>query len=195
MDASANIAASATPTAPAAPAAPAAPRGVPAALRALVTFAIWLAIGLGVGLLAAVTLPSVFGYQSLTVVSGSMEPTLHVGSVVIDEVISPLDARPGDIVTFKDPLRPRQLTHRLQRMRVDGDTAYMTTLGDANDAPEHWTVRTDGHIGRVVAHLPKLGYARAALSTRYARLGVLGAVLALGAFVLVDMWRPRRPEE
>jgi signal peptidase I len=186
MDASTNIAA---------PAAPAAPRGLPAALRSVVIFAIWLAIGLGVGLLAAVTLPSVFGYQSLTVVSGSMEPTLHVGSVVIDEVISPLDARPGDIVTFKDPLRPRQLTHRLQRMRVDGDTAYMTTLGDANDVPEHWTVKTDGHIGRVVAHLPKLGYARAALSTRYARLGVLGAVLALGAFVLVDMWRPRRPEE
>ena len=186
MDANANIAA---------PAAPAATRGVPAALRALVTFAIWLAVGLGVGLLAAVTLPSVFGYQSLTVVSGSMEPTLHVGSVVIDEVISPLDARPGDIVTFKDPLRPRQLTHRLQRMRVDGDTAYMVTLGDANDAPEHWTVKTDGHIGRVVAHVRKLGYARAALSTRYARLGVLGAVLALGAFVLVDMWRPRRPEE
>jgi signal peptidase I len=186
MDASTNIAA---------PAAPAAPRGLPAALRSVVIFAIWLAIGLGVGLLAAVTLPSVFGYQSLTVVSGSMEPTLQVGSVVIDEVIAPLDARPGDIVTFKDPLRPRQLTHRLQRMRVDGDTAYMTTLGDANDAPEHWTVRTDGNIGRVVAHLPKLGYARAALSSRYARLGVLGAVLALGAFLVVDMWRPRRREE
>jgi hypothetical protein len=71
----------------------------------------------------------------------------------------------------------------------------MTTLGDANDAPEHWTVRTDGNIGRVVAHLPKLGYARAALSSRYARLGVLGTVLALGAFLVVDMWRPRRREE
>jgi signal peptidase I len=185
-------------TAPAAAPAPAAParrRSIPHPVRALYTFVLWTALGLGIGLIGIVTVPSLFGYQSLTVVSGSMEPTLGVGSVVIDEVISPLDARPGDIVTFQDPLRPRQLTHRLQRMRVDGDTAYMTTLGDANDVPEHWTVRTDGHIGRVVAHLPKLGYARAALSTRYARLGVLGAVLALGAFVLVDMWRPRRPEE
>jgi signal peptidase len=153
------------------------------------------AVGLTIGLIALVTLPSLFGYQSLTVVSGSMEPTLGVGSVVIDEVISPLDARPGDIVTFQDPLHPRQLTHRLQRMRVDGDTAYMVTLGDANDAPERWTVKTDGKIGRVVAHLPKLGYARAALGTRYARLGVMGAVLALGAFLLVDLWRPRRRSE
>jgi signal peptidase I len=168
-------------------------RTPPRAARVCLTFALWTSLGLVIGLMAIVALPGVVGLKSLTVVSGSMEPTLGVGSVVIDEVISPLDARPGDIVTFQDPLRPRQLTHRLQRMRIDGDTAYMTTLGDANDAPEHWTVRTDGQIGRVVAHLPKLGYARAALGTRYARLGVLGAVLALGAFVLVDLWRPRRP--
>lgn len=165
------------------------------AARACLTFALWMALGLAVGLIAIVTLPGVFGYRSLTVVSGSMEPTLGVGSVVLDEVISPLDARPGDIVTFQDPLRPRQLTHRLQKMRVEGDTAYMVTLGDANDAPERWTVQTDGRIGRVVAHLPKLGYARAALGTRYARLGVLGAVMALGTFVLMDLWRPRRRTE
>jgi signal peptidase I len=165
------------------------------AARACLTFALWMVLGLAIGLIAIVTLPGLVGYRSLTVVSGSMEPTLGVGSVVIDEVISPLDARPGDIVTFQDPLRPRQLTHRLQKMRVEGDTAYMVTLGDANDAPERWTVQTDGRIGRVVAHLPKLGYARAALGTRYARLGVLGAVMALGAFVLMDLWRPRRRSE
>jgi signal peptidase len=163
--------------------------------RLALTFLVWAALGLGVGLLAIVTLPSVFGLKSLTVVSGSMEPTIETGAVVIDEVISPLDAHPGDIVTFQDPLRPRQLTHRLQKMRVEGDTAYMVTLGDANDAPERWTVRTDGEIGRVVANLPKLGYARTALGTRYARLAVLGAVMALGAFLLVDMWRPRRRED
>ena len=86
------------------------------------TFALWAAVGAAIGLIAIVTLPGVFGYQALTVVSGSMEPTLATGSVVIDEVISPAEARPGDIVTFQDPLRPRQLTHRLQKVRVEGDT-------------------------------------------------------------------------
>jgi signal peptidase len=173
-------------------AAPARPRGLRILLRAFATFALWTAIAFGLSMLAVVTVPNLFGYRSLTVVSGSMEPTLGTGSVVIDEVISPLDARPGDVVTFQDPLRPRQLTHRLRRMRVEGDTAYMVTRGDANDAPEHWTVQTDGSIGRVVAHLPKLGYVRAALGTRYARLALLAAVLAFGVFFLVDMWRPRR---
>ena len=163
--------------------------------RACLTCALWVVLGFGVGLLAIVTLPSVLGYQSLTVVSGSMVPTLGVGSIVIDKVISPADARPGDIVTFKDPLRPRQLTHRLQKVRAQGDTYYMVTQGDANDVPERWTVPRDGHIGKVVAHLPKLGYVRAALSSRYARLGALGAVLLLGALMLVDVWRPRRPAQ
>ncbi len=172
--------------------APAWTRTARRAAHLALTFLLWAALGLGVGLIGIVTLPSVFGLKSLTVISGSMEPTLETGSVVIDEVISPLDARPGDIVTFQDPLRPRQLTHRLQKMRVEGDTAYMVTLGDANDAPERWTVETNGQIGRVVAHLPKLGYARAALGTRYARLAVLGAVMALGLFLLADMWRPKK---
>ena len=163
--------------------------------RASLTFSLWVVLGFGIGLVAIVTLPSVFGYKSLTVVSGSMEPTLGVGSVVIDEVISPLEARPGDIVTFKDPLRPRQLTHRLQKVRAEGDTVYMVTLGDANDVPERWTVQRDGQIGRVVAHLPKLGYVRSWLSSRYARLAALGAVLLLGALLLVDLWRPTKPEQ
>ena len=163
--------------------------------RACLTFTLWVVLGFGLGMAAIVTLPSVFGYQSLTVVSGSMVPTLGVGSVVIDEGIAPADARPGDIVTFKDPLHPRQLTHRLQKVRVEGDTFYMTSLGDANDAPEHWSVPRNGEIGRVVAHLPKLGYARQWLGSGYARLSAMGLVLLLGALMLVDLWRPRRSEQ
>src|SRR4051794_7646584 len=125
-------------------AAPAWPRTARRVANTGITFLLWAALGLAIGLLAIVTLPGVLGYQSLTVVSGSMEPTLGVGSVVLDEVISPAEARPGDIVTFQDPLRPRQLTHRLQKVRVEGDTYYMVTLGDANDAPERWTVPADG---------------------------------------------------
>jgi signal peptidase len=173
-------------------AAPAWPRAARRVAQACFTFAIWAVVGVAIGLIAIVTLPGVFGYQALTVVSGSMEPTLATGSVVIDKVISPAEARPGDVVTFQDPLRPRQLTHRLQRVRVEGDTFFMVTLGDANDAPERWNVPRDGEIGRVVAHVPKLGHARAALSTRYARLGALGVVLLLGGLLLVDLWRPRK---
>lgn len=177
---------------PVAVAVPAWPNSIRRVTHTFAIFSLWVAVGLGIGVAALMALPGAFGYQALTVVSGSMEPTLQTGSVVIDEVISPLDAQPGDIVTFADPAHPRQLTHRLKRMRVEGGTAYMVTLGDANDAPERWTVPVDGQIGRVRFHVPEVGYVRAAVSGHEARLGLVGAVMLLGALLLVDMWRPRR---
>ena len=149
----------------------------------------------GSGLVAIVTLPSVFGYQSLTVVSGSMVPTLGVGSVVIDEVIAPADARPGDIVTFKDPLHPRQLTHRLQKVRVEGDTVL-------HDHPGRRERRARALVRAAQRpHRPRGGALAEARDTRApgsARATPASArsalVLLLGALMLVDIWRPRRSE-
>ena len=38
--------------------------------------------------------------------SGSMQPAIHTGDVVVDESIAPAEARVGDVVTFKDPTPP-----------------------------------------------------------------------------------------
>jgi signal peptidase I len=142
-----------------------------------------------------IALPTVTGHRSLTVLTGSMEPTLGVGSIVVDEVIRPTDARVGDIVTFSDPNnRSRLITHRLQSIRVRGATAYMVTRGDANDAPERWSVRTDGEIGRVLLQIPELGHVRALIGSRAGYLLLMIVLLVLGAWVLVDVWRPARQE-
>jgi signal peptidase len=159
--------------------------------RAVLTFTLWLVAGFALCLTAVVALPGVAGHRTLTVVSGSMEPTLETGSVVLDEVISPLEARPGDILTFNDPQRRRLLTHRLRRMRVEGGMAHMVTQGDANDAPERWSVAVGGEIGRVKYHVPKVGHLRAFVTRRDVRLGLLGAVFLLGVLLLVDVWRPK----
>ena len=165
------------------------------AVRAVLTFGLWLALGFGVCFSGAIALPSLVGYRALTVISGSMEPTIETGSVVLDKVIAPLDAKPGEVVTFPDPSRDgRLVTHRLRSIRVEGATAYMVTKGDANDAVERWTAPVDGRIGRVAYHVPKLGYARALISTRVLRLALLAAALALGALLLLDVWRPRRAD-
>jgi signal peptidase I len=151
---------------------------------------------LGVVLVFALvlTLPAVTGHRSMTVLTGSMEPTLETGSVVVDEVIQPTEARIGDIVTFTDPANSKRLiTHRLRSARIEGNTAHMVTKGDANDTVEKWDVPVDGEIGRVVYHVPKLGYARALVGTRQGYVILMVALLLLGAWVLMDVWRPRGP--
>jgi signal peptidase I len=170
--------------------APARVRGA-APARATLTFSLWLVAGFALCLTAVVALPGVLGYRALTVVSGSMEPTLETGSVVLDDVIAPSEARVGEVLTFNDPHRRRLLTHRLRRMRVEGGMAHLVTQGDANDAPERWTVPVNGEIGRVRYHIPKVGHLRAFITRRDVRLGLLGAVFLLGILLLVDVWRPK----
>jgi signal peptidase I len=147
---------------------------------------------LGASLVFALVLvlPTATGYRSLTVLTGSMEPTLETGSVVVDEVIQPTEARIGDIVTFTDPAnRDRQITHRLRSVRVEGNTAHMVTKGDANDTAERWDIPVDGEVGRVIFHVPKLGHVRALVGTRQGYIVLMLAILVLGGWVLTDVWR------
>jgi signal peptidase I len=163
-------------------------------LRAAVAAAVSFVLGAALVFGLLLTVPSLTGHRSLTVLTGSMEPTLGTGSVVVDEVIHPTEAQIGDIVTFTDPANPgRQITHRLKNARVEGDTAHMVTKGDANDTVERWDVPVDGEIGRVIYNVPKLGYVRALVGTRQGYVVIMAALLLLGAWVLADVWRPRGP--
>jgi signal peptidase I len=161
--------------------------------RVVAMLVLWAALTLAMGLATLVTVPSFFGYRTLNVLSGSMEPTIEVGAVVVDEVISPLDARVGDVVTFPDPEnRTRLITHRLRSIRVKGRTAMMVTKGDANDTVERWDVSTKGRIGRVAYAAPKLGYGRAWIGSRTGHVATAIIVLCLALATLFEIWRPRR---
>jgi signal peptidase I len=167
----------------------------PRALRLAAMFGLWSALGVVVGLVLSVTVPSLLGYRVLNVMSGSMGPKIETGSVVWDEVIHPRDARVGDVVTFPDPEdRSRLITHRLRSIRVTGHKAQMVTKGDANHTVERWSVPLGAELGRVVYHMPKLGYARVWISSHAGSMaaGIIVLVLILGA--LVEIWRPRRKE-
>ena len=156
---------------------------------------LWALLGAGAVLLLAATASPVLGFKSLTVLSGSMEPEIDAGDLVISEGISPLDANLGDVVTFPEPGGTRLITHRLLSMRAGDGRVRMVTKGDANDTVERWTVRTNGEIGRVAYRLPRVGYLVSWVRDPLGRLGlvVLPAIL-LCIYELVRIWRPRRKE-
>jgi signal peptidase I len=167
-----------------------------AARRAL-KVATWAAVVCAAAVGLAVGLPYAFGFKSFTVMSGSMEPAIGTGAVVVERPIAPREARVGDVVTFKDPEGgERLITHRVKSVRVSGGTARFVTKGDANNAVERWTVPADGSIGRVAYDVPKVGYAMAYAGGRHGKLLliVLPALL-LAAFELVRIWRPEREKE
>jgi signal peptidase I len=150
-----------------------------------------VALGLAIGIAAVVSLSGLFGYQSFTVLSGSMEPTISTGDVILVRKISPLEARIGDVVTFRSPEQPTKIvSHRVRSMQVADGLVRFVTRGDANTGAERWQVPANGQIGRVAVHVPKLGYVTNRAGSRFGKLIflVIPALVLLVSEVL-RFWR------
>jgi signal peptidase len=117
-----------------------------------------IAVGLGI-ILASISLATVLGQSSWLIErSDSMAPYLKAGDLLAVQRISPADARPGDVVTFKEPSRPGiLLTHRVVSKSLRDGQYEFVTRGDANTGSERWTVKSSGTIGRLLVRVPKAG--------------------------------------
>ena len=127
--------------------APAAPGTVRRGLGAIRAFVLSGLLGAVVAVVAMFLLSIPLGFRSLTVMSGSMDPNLGVGDVVIERQISPTDVRVGDIVTFRDPTDQQTLiTHRVRSFKVHDGTVDFVTKGDANNTVERWSIQVNGRL-------------------------------------------------
>lgn len=130
--------------------------------------------------------PKVVGYDSYAVMSGSMEPGIHVGAIAYDKPIAFSDIREGDIITYKiaaDTL----VTHRV--VRIENDRLIMK--GDANNTEDASPVSDSQVVGKCYFNIPYLGYV-----SMYIRTG-LGIGIACGIIILIillsslpDLFKP-----
>lgn len=167
---------------------------LPVSLRLLRVGALSLTLGLALGVFGVIVVPSLFGGRSLTVMSGSMEPALGVGDVIINSRVSPSDVRVGDIVTFSDPEGTGKLiTHRVRRLRIADGTAHVVTKGDNTNTVERWDLPADGSLGRVEFRVPLLGFLVFWLHGPLGRIALIVIpALLLAGFELWRIWRPQR---
>jgi signal peptidase I len=165
-------------------------------LRALLRYLAMTVTGFAIGIALALALPLAFDARPLVVLSGSMEPALATGDVSVVRSIAPLDARPGDIVTFRDPDNAERLiTHRVRAMHVQGDAVVFRTRGDANNVSERWRVPANGEIGRLMYRIPKLGWVLNFARSKGLFVLLLGGALALLLVIeLTSIWRPEEDD-
>ncbi|HRY62683.1 MAG TPA: signal peptidase I [Candidatus Paceibacterota bacterium] len=91
------------------------------------------------------------------VLSGSMEPEIHTGSVVV--TIPQNKYRVDEIVTFKTGKNDKiTTTHRIISEKTIDQGVYFTTKGDANNTPDMEEIPSENILGRVVFSISKLGY-------------------------------------
>ena len=97
-----------------------------------------------------------FGLQVYAVLSGSMEPTYHVGSVIYVEPVDPSEIQVGDPITFVMNEELTVATHRV--VRIDAENSHFYTKGDANENPDAAPVHFNNLLGKPVFTIPYLGY-------------------------------------
>ncbi len=96
----------------------------------LITFLIAVA-----GTLIISILPITGNIKILTVVSGSMEPNIKLGSVVLVKPVS--DYKIGDVITFGEITKTKApITHRIADIKISGNQKVYITKGDANNTAD-----------------------------------------------------------
>lgn len=125
---------------------------------------------------------AIFGYRSYQIMTGSMEPTIPTGAIVLVKETDPETLVVGDIITFTS--RDKSIygyanTHRIIAMETDdeGNKCYVTR-GDANTSEDNDRVYPSDIKGKVVFHMG--GTATIFLEFLHTKLGfVLVVILPL----------------
>ena len=102
----------------------------------------------------------IFGLTPYTVLSGSMEPTYHVGSLIYVKDVDPEDLEVGDPITYTIS-KNTVVTHRIVEIIYDeNDPSKISfkTKGDNNEDPDGEPVPAENILGKPVFSIPLLGY-------------------------------------
>ena len=133
----------------------------------------------------------VYGYRVVTVETGSMEPTIHVGSVVVGRPVPGGTLRQGDVITFLPPARGFVVTHRVYSIKGNS----VRTKGDANGSIDPWDLSRKSAFIKVWFFVPYAGTLVKLLRLPHARFWILAlAALLVGAAAIFKVWRSPTPE-
>jgi signal peptidase I len=136
-----------------------------------------------------------FGWRVDAVLSGSMEPELKVGSVVITRPVDIGSVNAGNIITFRSPLNGKLTTHRVISV-TSSPSVILRTKGDANEDADPFIVGSQNVVGRVCFNIAYMGYVSQFLKSR---LGLLLFLYLPGLIIVLmevrNIWRVLTEEE
>lgn len=137
------------------------------------------------------------GWLMQTVATGSMEPTVPTGSLIVSRPVAAQDIEVGDIIVFRSPTgatvsggadgtftatESMLITHRVVEVMGSGTGVTFRTRGDGNAEEDPWDVPADMVRARYVGHVQGLG---TVLSYPGTRRWIFLGVAAVGCAVIV----------
>jgi len=130
------------------------------------------------------------GYRADNVLSGSMEPVISRGTMIVAEKVEPDTLQTGDIITFKPVMvGETNICHRIIEV-INAFPVAFRTQGDALPNPDPWQVPSANVLGRVTFHFPLLGYFIGFLKTRMGLLlGLVLPAVVIAVLVARGLWK------
>ena len=123
--------------------------------------------------------PSILGYATLTIETGSMESELLIGDLILIKDTG--DYKIGDIVTYLHEGDKIPTTHRIINYTEGG----FVTKGDANNVKDTDSVTEDMIIGEVVQVFPKVGLFSAWVKQEgWIYIVAILVIMALGSLIV-----------
>lgn len=93
----------------------------------------------------------------MQVLSGSMEPEIKVGDIVVSKAVDSSSIKEGDVITYKMGANTL-VTHRvIEIIEMNGSNFYKTR-GDANNVEDSDLVSRDNVVGKLALRIPRGGY-------------------------------------
>ncbi len=131
-----------------------------------------------------------FGWRMDAVLTGSMEPHLKVGSLVVTVPVAPDTIQVGDIISFRTATGSRDtITHRVIGIEQNSPLRF-ETMGDANPRSDPDTVLQQNVVGKVYINVPSVGFFTEFLKTPVGFVfGMVIPGIVLITLYVASMWR------
>lgn len=126
----------------------------------------------------------IIGIRPFVVLSGSMEPTIHKGSISLINVNYQYSKiKNNDIIAYTATSGDK-VTHRVINITEEG----METKGDKNDSSDGFSTTEENYIGKNIISIPGVGYLVKNIQTRRGKiiLGTLIVFFLLSGFFMSD---------
>ena len=135
--------------------------------------------------------PSIFGYHIFRVSSGSMEPTLMVGDVILVKSVQPEDIQKGDIVTYngmEGDFAGKVITHRVVEDPVDdGGIWIYQTKGDAEGSIADPKITYNQIEGKYLSKLTFLNAIYSFFLSPYGLITFIFIIIALFGYEMISL--------
>ncbi len=96
-----------------------------------------------------------FGIDKYVVISGSMEPELYAGDmVVVNRNAKYEDITRGDVIIFKH--EDMSVIHRVVDLKDIGGERHLKTKGDSNAQDDGYLTTVNNYCGKALFHIPKV---------------------------------------